>query len=1448
MATKDRPGVKVIQEVTPAPPAVVEPPLNPCIVGPCYAITEPLTSTGALDSNAQIKTPARVESASTFGDVLAVAAAFMGISVDNGDIVVFQLPAVAVGSNLNVSEIPQAIMAKVTGLSAKLDGSTGAWTLVLTSKTTGSGSKIRLWSNAELVALGLLTGGETMAYTLLNINASVGIETIVGRDNYSNKKMTIPYELLPTLSHHPDADELVFDDEDMETHRYWAGKLTKMEKKAATNWTSLLSYRTDIGSIDTSTSFGPITAARDSLWSKDGVGGKTNKVSHLGRDASTYIPLALSNAAGKYDYLADAELWPDASGLNYLYFEAMGAQNYKLDRTANVGPKAGETGNDVVISFNEGAGPSVSWANPVLTINYIKGTTTRTAMKALIDADADVATNFYKADLIFEDGEGAALMDKNGDLNGKTFNLSGGINPVNFGTDGTDNAAIVVGAINNAVVDPVSLLAGKSITIAVNGGEPVTVAMPTGTPTSAQLATDIVAAFPGGELLAVANQAIASKHDDSTTGTALKLTAVASGADDHHDCTIELGGDQEALDLLFGGYLTRTDTVTGLPTGTVNYSGGDAITQGSGTKKYNALADTELDKAIKPNSVTVLIENAQLHAYIASGEIETNAGGDFMVTAGLGPHNLTLQHSGFHPNGGSLGDKFTINFTAGAATVASFASAINTQLGLAAGDGVTPAADTFIEALDIRETHNTSNHHLVFRDKRPSAAKGTIRLWDSFANGTAGSSTDDAFADEFKGSRSDVFDTDATSVDGSVSVADKPLRTLMPMTATPSTAYPGSTDFEIIDDGAVISEVIYDIGTITLLLESTLVQTTASSTVKVTYTRGAANFVTREVLDYSSNIHFGQSRQIKSGDKLYNNGEVIATVLSIESNAPTGAPAGWGTNNTMVLSTEAVDKASSLADWYIRAQNLPTTGTSRPAPEVIYDDTAKTISLKHNVNRGPNGIPMAGTSNLYADYRALRLDVTADATNPGLLVFKDSEDVDDQIGPISTRNPLAFALNLAFQNAQTIEIRALGVGATSANSPNGTVDAYDTALNYLEKHSVWGLAPLSQDPQVHQLFYSHVKAMVADGKGGERSAYVCPKLPTEEASTLVGSAASVTVSEVSSGVWDFEFGSDTNFAGLLSGKKDANGTAIATAIGSTYTAENGIYITRTGDPHKYLVTKLVSASSLQVKTNYVFDATSGPGTGGNDDAYYIESDTKLDTFPSSGETCTVQIRNVAIATTTTAGKNKQMEALKAIGEAYADRRFKVKQPESVATTVDGLETIVPGFYHCAVTAAMRGQYNPSQPFTNLPISGFTRPIGSSDKFTESQMATAAAGGIWWDIQDSPGEPLKSRHQLTTDLTSIKTQEDSVTSALDALSFRVREAIKRYIGRYNITKGLLRQLGITLTSVLAGATGDIVADAELVSIEVKESALDEIAVKVNVTPFYPANTIEVTIVV
>lgn len=1458
MATLARPGVSVSQEIRPSSPSILTPSLVPLLVGPCFSILSPLTSAGDLNSQASISTPASIISSTALGDTVACASDLFGVSVDGGDVILVTLPAVASGSNIPTSSIPDAIMAKVAGLRVELIDDK----LRLTSKTKGAGSSIKLLSASAMVILGIagVASDSDTAYDELFLSAFADI-TVTGQDAYTNRSYELPYSMMPVPSTSYTASDLVFKGADVSLYRSFLGNFTKLSTSSATGWTSYTGGASKIMNV-AAAHMAPHTVTKWSLYARNGAGSTTNKVMNLGKDASVIIPLSHNEAANAG---ATVNKWPDPMLQHYLYAEALGSQAFKADQAQAIGAYAGTAGNAITVVFTEHATPAVEVAGTVVTIKFRDANTsgdpatTYDALKALIDGAAtQLAALFHSFKLVYPTSSGALKIDPHNTtvLGAKTFYLSGGVEPVDFGATSAVVNAVVTGSIKlDGSTVPTALVTGKNLTIAVNGGKPVSIAVPAAV---ADLLTAInentelgngAGGSSGVVVQAVSNASVASRYVPGSAVNCLQLIAkppVGATYLGGHDTTLEIGGDQDVIEALFSGYLTKTETLAAAAASSGAITA--TLTPGAG-QDYNKLADTQLMKAVKFNSMTLKLINVILkgHAVGAATAYAAAAGGAI---------TLKLKHTKFQPDGGSaLNDVITVTYTpdtAGPATDGTdpvdHATAINTALALINADGVnsTGVASDYIAAMAAPLNTSTSAVHLVFYDKKND---GRITLVSS---GTTAS-----FKNAFEGSGATAvgaFDsvlletklvtltlTDNTAVSG------------LPMSASSSAVtYAAPSAWSILDpDGAKISKVTYSDGVVKYWIDAELCTATSNYSREITYTRGAASHVDIAPQQYSGVVWTGGSSKLQAGDKLYDSGNVVSTVVKTENLTAAGKPsAGWGAGAVLVLATDALKNGDVLSKWYVTQENLPSTG-GRSTPEVVFSDLLAKANIKHGLNRGSDGIPVSGSATLYAKYKALRLDVTAADSDPGVLVFDDVEDMADQIGPVSTDNPLAFALYLAFQNAPGISISALGVSETTANAPDGTVAAYQTALDFLEQVEVYAIAPLTQDKSVHDLLSLHVLVMSDALEKKERIGIICPKLPTEKTPVAVASAAGVTTTEVSSGIFNFNFGAGVNVPSLLDGKTDANGTAIAASVGTTLTAQQGVFLVRSGDAFRYLITKIVDANTVQVNLNYVFDEVKGPGSAGNGDAYYYTSEDMLASFPASGETCAIRVRAPAISSSTTAGKLLQCEALaeKAGGASgYKSRRLVMIQPESVGVNFGGVEVIVPGYYLGAAVAGMVGQYKASKPFTNVGINGFTRPFGSSDKFSERQMSTAAAGGVYWIVQDTPGGSLVSRHQLTTDMTSLKTQELSITKAIDKVAKRLRNALKPYIGSENVTKSLLTQIALVATSNLKASVGEDVADATLVAVLVEDGAPDTIAVDVELQPLYPVNKIKVRIVV
>lgn len=173
---------------------------------------------------------------------------------------------------------------------------------------------------------------------------------------------------------------------------------------------------------------------------------------------------------------------------------------------------------------------------------------------------------------------------------------------------------------------------------------------------------------------------------------------------------------------------------------------------------------------------------------------------------------------------------------------------------------------------------------------------------------------------------------------------------------------------------------------------------------------------------------------------------------------------------------------------------------------------------------------------------------------------------------------------------------------------------------------------------------------------------------------------------------------------------------------------------------------------------------------------------------------------------------------------------------------------VPGWAYSAAIAGQSAGQAPEQPFTNMAVTGFNRTYGSQDYFSEEHLNTMASGGTYIMTQAGPGAPIVSRHQMTTDITSVAKRELSITRAIDASAKFVRNGVSPYIGRYNITPAFLKMLN----SVIVGqglylVREGVLNDFKLSSLKVDELSPDTILVDIDILPKYPVNYIKIQLI-
>lgn len=592
-----------------------------------------------------------------------------------------------------------------------------------------------------------------------------------------------------------------------------------------------------------------------------------------------------------------------------------------------------------------------------------------------------------------------------------------------------------------------------------------------------------------------------------------------------------------------------------------------------------------------------------------------------------------------------------------------------------------------------------------------------------------------------------------------------------------------------------------------------LASSTDGAESKVAIGNGTANTLLGFTAD---TVDTGTPFSPKVGDAVWADGTLIGYVAVV-------MPGGY--NNRLKLDREVSITAGWVA-YYIQAEGIPSTLPSdRPKPDLVIGAGGE-VQIKHDFLRDTEGNPIVATGALIIAYEALRLDVSPAAENPAILNLDDTDDLEDALAPVNTDNPLALMLYFMLINAPGVTVTGIGVDGTSSSNPDGTPAAYAKALGFLEAEEVYALAPASQDPSVHQLFMTHVDAQSDPDAKGERIVFINPEMPGEGIPELATSGTDGDSTAVAN-----EF--DTKLAGLA-----ADVLAAGVDPVGTIPVEDGLFLDIASDAKRYNISAI---SGTKVSLRVAF------APGENDDGFYSTSN-----LPSTliSETFSINVRGADLVDSNGDPDYQGIaEAYQKLGLTYGNRRVIMVAPELVGANIDSVEQKIKGYYLCAAIAGMVGQQPPQQGFTNFPISGFTRPFGSSDVFTEKQMNIGAAGGTYWVIQEVAGGPLTCRHQLTTDLTSIETRELSITKVVDFTAKFMRAGLRNFIGKFNITQPFLDTLSTVVQGQLSFLTeSGVIIGGDLNNIVQDTSAPDTVLIDVTLDVPYPCNYIRLTLVI
>lgn len=521
--------------------------------------------------------------------------------------------------------------------------------------------------------------------------------------------------------------------------------------------------------------------------------------------------------------------------------------------------------------------------------------------------------------------------------------------------------------------------------------------------------------------------------------------------------------------------------------------------------------------------------------------------------------------------------------------------------------------------------------------------------------------------------------------------------------------------------------------------------------------------------------------------------------------------------NNVVLESPLVENESPIT--YFVKKAVASIDIDRSDITATLDDLTLPAGLKYN---GLNIV--SGT--LRGSYRALRNDLASNIKE-----FVKTADLEVTFGSdqITPQNPLAFGLSIMLRNTAT-PVYGLGL---NGNAIDDEQLAFQAAFDVLSLTEMYAIICLTQNPAIHQIIRSHVSAYSEPDMAKERIGVVNRKLISiqieQEESTLTESLVNASIIVNTQIAGSGLLASPTKLTDADPDKfmNVGNGDSVVivggtNAILGTYTVSakidsnnltlsGSIVSANSTDIQYYIVRKDGLAANgvtfYDRNANFISDGIAAghsvrflSGLTGSYRVTNVLSNKKLQIEQVPGILSLQSGMSYEIFRDLS--KSEQASALAGYSSSLALRRIVNLWPDVLKTPVGQTTQDLPGFYGACAIGAMISGLPTQQGFTHLSISGFLGFEHSTGYFSDLQLDTIAEGGTMILSQDGEDQPLYIRHQLTTDRSSIKFQELSITKNVDFTAKFIRRTYAPFVGQYNIVTTTMDELRTTAKAILS----------------------------------------------
>lgn len=236
---------------------------------------------------------------------------------------------------------------------------------------------------------------------------------------------------------------------------------------------------------------------------------------------------------------------------------------------------------------------------------------------------------------------------------------------------------------------------------------------------------------------------------------------------------------------------------------------------------------------------------------------------------------------------------------------------------------------------------------------------------------------------------------------------------------------------------------------------------------------------------------------------------------------------------------------------------------------------------------------------------------------------------------------------------------------------------------------------------------------------------------------------------------------------------------------------------------------------------------------------------KCSTYEERKERCVVyccpEANDVATASSV-------ISTVGAYAEEKQNERITLTYPNK-ATRIfsDGIVRQVKGSFIAAAYAGIEAAMPVFNSKTRAVTTVFNELLGP--KLTRGQKNELAAKGVLiFEQPDGAGEDIFCRHQLTTDMSSVDTRENSIFGIKDFASKYIRKSLDIYVGKYNITADLVTKItGSTNSAISELIQMEYILSGSIISVSQDALNPDSIIVEILIDVPYPCNSIKITIV-